>query len=72
MQGFGEPQAPCHAGRAAVIALPDPSACGGEMLFPQPRDTQHTRLQFCHLPWRDAQVWPPCISLGSSVPSMGG
>lgn len=59
MQGFGEPQAPCHAGRAAVIALPDPFACGGRCCFPNPETlntqgssfvTSHGEMPRCGLP----------------------
>lgn len=54
-QGFGEPL----TGVAKwLIALPEPSACWRHAPCPQPRDTRHTRLQFWHPSWRDAQMWP--------------
>lgn len=62
MQGFGKPQAPCHAdraGRVAVIALPDPSACRGRCGVPNPETlntqgssfvTSHGEMPRCGLP----------------------
>lgn len=72
MQGFSEPQAPCHAagaGRAAVIAPPDPSACVGEHVVPNPEtlNTQGSSFVTSH------REMPRCgLPVYHSVAAMGG